>query len=59
MTDTFSVDTDPDTLQVVIDGTLKTLSVKEEWEDTYRPDKGYNRCSVPFPPFSLIYDSGN
>ena len=59
MTDTFSVDTDPDTLQVVIDGTLKTLSVKEEWEDTYRVDKGYNRCSVPFPPFSLIYDSGN
>lgn len=59
MTDTFSVDTNPDTLQVVIDGSLKTLSVKEEWEDTYRVDKGYNRCSVPFPPFSLIYDTGN
>lgn len=59
MTDTFSVDTDPGTLQVVIDGSLKTLSVKGEWEDTNRVDKGYNRCSVPFPPFSLIYDTDN
>lgn len=59
MTDTFSVDDDPGTLQVVIDGTLKTLSVEGEWEDTNRVDKGYNRCSVPFPPFPLIYDTGN
>ena len=59
MTDTFSVDTNPGTLQVVIDGSLQTLSVREEWESTYRTDKGYNRCSVPFPPFSLIYDSSN
>lgn len=59
MTDTFSVDTDPDTLQVVINGSLKTLSVRGEWEDTNRVDKGYNRCSVPFPPFSLIYDTSD
>lgn len=59
MTDTFSVDTDPGTLQVVIDGSLQTLSVTDAWADTNRTDKGYNRCSVPFPPFPLIYDSGN